>query len=324
MATPAAARINDPIKHSFEFFGQVAGFVAGLAVAGALIIGGVLAAPFTGGMSLAASILAVITIAGLGETGAGIGGLIGKYLLPGMESGRIAKGARTVFIGPGRKNAARVRDPLVCQDPGSTVLQTMSLLNPMMTPAYLAFSLMGGSHAGAELREGSGTVKIEGQEASRVGDKTTCGGQVSKGSETVLIGGPKYSTGVGSGEEVPAWWSWSMVIIEWLNVFKDVKQFVKWGAKFLPMAYRILRNIPFRRRMLRLAQLVGKKAYRHFWDWYGPVGSVGEDVLERTLGKDHWLTQWYTGINDTLGGVKEGRGVRQERGLQRFLDRLRR
>jgi uncharacterized Zn-binding protein involved in type VI secretion len=178
--TPNAARLEDPICHSNVLRGAVAGlavgFVVGVVVAvlvvGTIASGGLLAvALYAGALSL------LLTGAGLGY---GIGEFLGEY---GGESetGVIEDGSWDTFIG-GEHPAAYVMARVKCsRDGGSPRIAT-----------------------------GSETVFINSMNAARIEDKTTCGAVITKGCETVGIGGASVALLPVDSDGIPEWLSGAM------------------------------------------------------------------------------------------------------------------
>ena len=178
-----AARVGDPVQHSYVQtggeVGELAGFAVGAAVVavtaeatvatttvavtalcGALTIatGGLFAAVLVGVLVTAA---AVGTVTKMMSAGQKIGEAVGKTQT-NPHAGDIADGAKTVFIGAGMPKAARITDPVSC-------------------------------HVGKKILSGSKTVIIEAQCASRKGEKTECSGYIRDGEHSVLIGGESVS-----------------------------------------------------------------------------------------------------------------------------------
>jgi hypothetical protein len=210
-----AARVGDTIGHSPILGLALGGIALGIALGVALVAltiatGGadllVGAAAAEGTLSFGAAALAGI---GAVAEAAGLGSLFctataGMYTFatwigsaftsPSIPSGNIKAGASTVFIGPGTPAAARYQDAIDCQEPASTYIGAVALgsviAGPVGMVAAAAIVYANSGHVGAKLDQGSKTVLTEGKSQSRVGDKTTCGGAVSTGCETVFVGGP--------------------------------------------------------------------------------------------------------------------------------------
>lgn len=188
--TPNAARVGDPIKHTNALFGALVGIAAGIVI-GALVAVTTIVTAGTGLLFWAAVFGAAAALC----TGAAGGYTLGSFLgkLSGSKSGVIAEGAKTVFIGEGSPAAARALDHLACGDPpmtkyGWSMLGAV-LLGPVGGMAGLIYGHVTSKHAGAQIATGSETVYIENFNAARVGDKTSCTGEIMEGAETVGIGG---------------------------------------------------------------------------------------------------------------------------------------
>jgi uncharacterized Zn-binding protein involved in type VI secretion len=182
---PNAARIEDPIFHTNALMGAVTGLVVGLVVgvvAAALIIGTIA----TGGALLAA-VLTVATAVSLACTatslGFGIGGFLGE--LSGSVTGMIEHGSVDTFIGGEELQAARVEAEVKCS-----------------------------RHAEEpKVAAGSKTVFINSKNASRVGDKITCGAAIKKGCPTVGIGGETVNV-LEVEPEIPEWLEKTVEIVD--------------------------------------------------------------------------------------------------------------
>ncbi|MNZ68107.1 Ribonuclease YqcG [compost metagenome] len=172
----AAARLDDPIEHSHALSGLLGGLVLG---AGAVLIG--IAIVGTGGFGA----IALGAMVGAGAaTGAGIGQLLGSLSFATHDAGQINSGSGNVFIN-GRAAARAHVDTAVCTQHGSA-------------PQIMA--------------QGSDSVRINGQPAARVGDRTVCDGKISAGSSNVFIGGGTDTTDAIS-PEVPEWLEYSVLIV---------------------------------------------------------------------------------------------------------------
>ncbi|UAJ12724.1 GH-E family nuclease [Glacieibacterium megasporae] len=104
--------------------------------------------------------LAAVAIAAAG--GAGLGGVLGEFVggFSTYDAGSIVKAsedADTNHVG-----AARATDDVACDD-----------------------------HGNQKIAEGSKLVHIDGLPAARIGDRTTCGAEISTASDDTNIGGPK-------------------------------------------------------------------------------------------------------------------------------------
>src|SRR5262245_33724928 len=109
-----AARLNDPVEHTFSFAGAIIGALAGLVVGAAIVfatVAAVTATVATGGAALLI-IGAVGTALSVTAFGSSLGETLGKFI-PNSCDG-VMDGARTVFIGSPHLNAARANDPVKC------------------------------------------------------------------------------------------------------------------------------------------------------------------------------------------------------------------
>lgn len=185
MPAAPAARLHDPIQHSFALVGLLAGALAGAAF-GAFVV-------FTGGAGL---VVGAAIIGGGLATGAGIGEVFGSLdALGGMKTGGISSGS-----------------------PNTT---TNNLLAARATADTIACSgtppaIMSRAHKDKHIATGSGTVLINLQPAARVADKTECGGKIRKGSPDVIIGGPTVQT-LEIANEVPGEYHKALLIIGGLS-----------------------------------------------------------------------------------------------------------
>ncbi len=192
-ASPAAARLHDPVAHSHALGGFLAGAALGLAAAvgAAVVIGavvGVAAAEVaTAGLATPLVVGAVATVGEFGLNAVVGGKLMGLAEEAGQALGASSLGAPSGEISAGSPNvqvnglaAARAMDPDSCD--------------------------------ASKLAQGSKLVAINGLPASRVGDKTTCGAVVVQGSPNVVIGGPA-ATLVPIQSEVPSWARWAVVVV---------------------------------------------------------------------------------------------------------------
>lgn len=103
--------------------------------------------------------LAAVAIAAAG--GAGLGGALGEFALgfSTYDAGAIVGASEDVFTN--QSGAACATDPVTCSD-----------------------------HGAQQIAEGSAVVGINGLPAARLGDRTTCGAEISSASGDVDIGGP--------------------------------------------------------------------------------------------------------------------------------------
>ena len=174
---PAAARLTDPIGHSPTMSWLLKGLLIGAAIAvtGVLIAG-------TGGLA------AVAIVGGAAAMGAGLGEAMSTMsFAPKEVSGAISLiGSTDVFINGLAAARAHVDMVLCSKHPGPPI--------PIAT--------------------GSGQVYINGQPAARVDDKTGCGGDITKGSGNVYIGGGTQQTDTINPENlVPEWVHVSLLVV---------------------------------------------------------------------------------------------------------------
>ncbi|WP_156385753.1 MULTISPECIES: PAAR domain-containing protein [unclassified Pseudomonas] len=178
----AAARLDDPIEHSRALSGLLGGLALG---AGAVLIG--IAIVGTAGFGA----IALGAMVGAGAaTGAGIGQLLGSLSFATHDAGQINSGSGNVFIN-GRAAARAHVDTAVCTQHGSA-------------PQILA--------------QGSDSVRINGQPAARVGDRTVCDGKISAGSANVFIGGGTDTTDP-INPEVPEWLERAVLVVGLASAF---------------------------------------------------------------------------------------------------------
>lgn len=155
-----AARVTDPVKHSDL------DFRLGLAVV-AFLGGGVailLAAPTAGGsVVLMTTLLSAADLAGSAADAAVFDAAIAERQVDREGDDEITDGAATVFLDEVRERAAK---------------------------AHPETKLDHGDHW---ITHGSTTVFIENTYASRLGDRASCGGYISFGSETIFYGGEQIN-----------------------------------------------------------------------------------------------------------------------------------
>ena len=168
--------MGDEIAHGFGLAAMIAGAVVG-AVAGAAIVAATAA---TGG--LAAVIIAGSVAAGGLSMGQIVSGLSTIFNLPEPTSGVIAVGSPNVFTN--KRPAARALLSMAGGCSGSPFNHPPL---PMAIP----------------VQQGSLTVMINKQPASRLKDKLMCGAHIKSGSSNVLIGGE--TTTVGFIFDLEAW-----------------------------------------------------------------------------------------------------------------------
>lgn len=167
---PEASRLHDPIEHSSALAGFLVGAVLGIA-AGALIVA-------TGG---AAGIIAAAVIGSSMAAGAGIGEVIGSLSCFNTVTGGVATGSPNTYTND-RASTRATLDIVLCSH----------------------------GHDGKRVAQGSGTVFINDQPASRKGDKIECAGKLVECSGDVFIGGPTVTT-LDIASEVPKWLRWTVM-----------------------------------------------------------------------------------------------------------------
>ena len=169
---PEAARRGDEVSHTEATVGLLAGSVAAAAaMEGTEALVGVAIA--AGAVSGGVGFVLVLGIGALACWGLPkLGAMIGRHVDKPPE-GNIMATSTNVFINGAP--AAHTLDPVDC-------------------------------HAGEQLAEGSKTVFVNRQLASRHGDKTTQGGVVVTYSPDVFIGGPTAQ--VAAINDIPAWAEW--------------------------------------------------------------------------------------------------------------------
>lgn len=168
----AAARLGDPVAHTASKGWMLAGLIGG-ALLGAAVVA------LTGGTAL----IALAAVAAGAAAGGGIGEILGTMSwAPRHVTGSLISGSPNVFINSRSAIRAHISNGL-CSD-----------------------------HSGAPqvVAQGSSTVFINGQPASRKEDMLACSAVISDGSPNVFIGGARQTTDDIS-PEVPAWMNWAML-----------------------------------------------------------------------------------------------------------------
>lgn len=164
----AAARMGDQIAHGFGLMAMVGGALLGAAVGVAVVA----ATAATGGMA-AVVIAGSVAAGGLSVSGI-VSGLQTIFNLPDPPSGIIATGSPNVHINARPAVRANLDFAAPCS---GTPMNHPSLPGPV------------------PVLQGSRTVLINGQPASRLKVKLMCGAYIKQGSENVLIGGETVTTG---------------------------------------------------------------------------------------------------------------------------------
>lgn len=195
-----AARIGDTISHSYRELCTI--LMAGTALTIGVTVVAIMRRPDKALMQLQ-------VVADCIEIAADIGAYAGSKLPADDDAGVIVEGASRTRIGPGTPLAARIKDGIKCGDPtGATIIPIVATLfmpgvglvwagSEIATMAKALWSgecelhgqLPYGAHPGAKIAGGSETVFIEDRNAARRNDRTSCGGHIAKGCETVLTGG---------------------------------------------------------------------------------------------------------------------------------------
>ncbi|HKV38183.1 MAG TPA: PAAR domain-containing protein [Blastocatellia bacterium] len=223
-----AARKGDEISHTSQLGGLVAGMILG-ALAGAAI----LAIVTTGGLAAAP----ILMIVGAVCTGAAVGGSIGQFIgsMFKVPKGFIKTGASHVFIGSVKRPAARACvDVAMCDDHGIELIAT-----------------------------GSTTVFVENFPAARVSDIGQFSFEISKGCETVFIGGDKAKCpGITIEGEVPLWLDYLHSALGWI------------GGFCLLAPYGIIRAIVSLAGGYFGGQIGGQIGQRIGGKWGGFIGSI--------------------------------------------------
>jgi hypothetical protein len=180
-----AARLKDPMTHSGALVGNHIGASIGMAAG---IVGGLLTAPVLGPVAIAA----VIVLANDGaQLGAFIGGWIGESLAPAVPMGEISSAAASVFVGAEKRKQARIEDDVSCSGglvEGIAAASMLPLSGGLGLAAVAIQELSGGGHGGARIAQGCLTIFVEKRSAARKACKTTCGGTISDGEKSVLLG----------------------------------------------------------------------------------------------------------------------------------------
>jgi uncharacterized Zn-binding protein involved in type VI secretion len=177
---PAAARLQDPIEHSNALTGLLVGAAIGVAF-GVFVVA-------TGG---AGAVVGAAIIGGAMASGAGIGEVMGSLSISGgTVTGGIASGSPDTTVNSLRSTRA-TDDTVLCSG---------------TPPIYLP------AHMGKHVAQGSDTVTINSQPASRVGDKIECGSKIKSGSPNVIIGGATAQT-MDIDSEVPGYIHATLLVV---------------------------------------------------------------------------------------------------------------
>lgn len=168
----AAARLGDPVAHTASKGWMIAGLIAGAVIGAAAVV-------VTGG----AALTVVAAVAAGAAAGGGIGEVLGTMSwAPRHVTGSLIKGSPNVFINSRAAMRANLSQG-VCSDHNGP-------------PQVVA--------------QGSSTVFINRQPASRKDDKLMCGALINDGSPNVFIGGATVGQ---TNSEIPAWVNWTMMAV---------------------------------------------------------------------------------------------------------------
>jgi hypothetical protein len=271
------SREKHAIAHSLALTGQVLGAALGAVIGGAIVIGVVVV---TGGIGLVAAVSIMIAAIGLvSAIGKAWGGT-----KKGHRSGEIARGSPTIYYGPYRKPAARLMDPLKCEDPlvslaESAAASPLAILSPgLMVGVALGLHNLLGAHPDSFIGAGVKNIIYDTNFvlASRIKDKTSCGGSVDEGEETILLGGETFYVmdPAQMTEDSAAMW-WIMFGLDVVGLLFGVSE-VKFALKLvLPML------APWALRGLGMA--VNAAGYPTLAGWIGAAEKVlGYGVGGRT------------------------------------------
>jgi hypothetical protein len=196
-----AARIDDSVGHTYKKAAVAVGATAGIVI-------GVLLVFVPGGAEADVEILSILgeaeeavsTVAEIIEIaekigyvgdvmqlGTWLGGLV-KDIASDKSAGKIKGSAGHTFTES--KRNARITDALECKDPAGTTGVLLSIIVPGAGGlAPLAEAMGMGQHTGAKVAKGSETVFIEGLNAARMTETTSCAGWITTGAKQTFIGG---------------------------------------------------------------------------------------------------------------------------------------
>lgn len=162
-----AAHVDHPIAHSSEI-GRLTLGLGAVAIAAIVIVG-------TGGGAAILTFAAASTISGAYGVGNTLGTLVDTYIAPPSNECFIQSGIDSVRLGTGTKPAAR-------SDHDDTKTR--------------------GWHT-KKMAEGSKIVMLgpETRPMSRVGDRSECGGKISDGLRSLVVGGVPSKDGVDIDEQ---------------------------------------------------------------------------------------------------------------------------
>ncbi|OWK29802.1 PAAR domain-containing protein [Sphingomonas mucosissima] len=168
MAMEPAARVEDEIAHGYGMLAMVGGALVGVA-AGVAVVGAI---GLTGG-------LAAVAIAGAVAGG-------------GLAGDQIASGLETIFNLPEPTTGVlTIGSPNVFVNGRAAIRAELSSAGGCSGAPFNHFTMSGA----VIVREGSASVFINGQPASRLKSKLMCGAHIKSASPDVLIGGETVQTG---------------------------------------------------------------------------------------------------------------------------------
>ncbi|MEP7124025.1 MAG: PAAR domain-containing protein [Byssovorax sp.] len=197
-----AARIDDSVGHTYKKAAVAAGAAAGVVIGILLVFipGGAEAdvevISLFGEAAEEASMIGEIIEAAekigyindLLQTGKWLGGVVAD-IASDKSAGKIKGSAERTFTES--KRNARITDALECKDPAGTTAVLLSIVVPGggagLAPAAEALGM--GQHTGAKIAKGSETVFIEGLNAARMTETTSCAGWITTGAKKTFIGG---------------------------------------------------------------------------------------------------------------------------------------
>jgi uncharacterized Zn-binding protein involved in type VI secretion len=214
-----AARMHDPIAHSYKKLGDTIGASTAIGV-------GIIVTILTAGEGTVAVEILLAKAVGEGFGLIGLGMWLGNKvtnLLGKDEDAGLIKTAAT-YVWTEGKRSARMTDELKCADPTGTFTMMMiaGALSPL-TMVFVALDMLGtaieggqaGEHPNKRVADGSDSVFIESRNAARIEDGTECGGQICKGAERTWIGREKVSlAGSKDRDESGTTLSWTFWILE--------------------------------------------------------------------------------------------------------------
>lgn len=204
-----AARLDDSVGHTYKKAAVAAGAAIGVTI-------GILLVFIPGGAEADAEIISIFgeaseAVSTIGEiiaaakeigfvndllqTGGWLGSVVAEYASD-KSAGKIKEAAARTFT-EGKRNA-RITDALECKDPAGTTGVLLSILFPTLGGlasgvAPVAEALGMGQHTGAKIAKGSEIVFIEGLNAARMTETTTCSGWITTGAKKTFIGGDSVS-----------------------------------------------------------------------------------------------------------------------------------